>query len=128
MIFSQYLINSSFFFLISFCKHKKVKVSLLFYLFDYFTVYFITMSKELSSKKGGRPFLKVWDGHMIKGVKSFRGHYSATCSYCNFSWKNGNQRLYVNILQITARNAHEKFHYILQKLLVKKWETNGGRR
>src|ERR1043166_2247700 len=35
----------------------------------------------------GRPSLDVWDTHMKKGQQVSREHYSATCSYCNFSWK-----------------------------------------
>jgi hypothetical protein len=47
------------------------------------------MSVEPSPNKGGRPFSEVWDQHMIKGSQASRGHYAATCSYCNLSWKQG---------------------------------------
>src|SRR2546430_5370853 len=35
----------------------------------------------------GRPFSDVWDKHMKKVQQVSRGNYSATCNYCNFSWK-----------------------------------------
>ena len=47
------------------------------------------MFAEPSSNKSGRPFSEIWDGHMIKGPQVSRGHYSAKCSYCNISWKQG---------------------------------------
>ena len=47
------------------------------------------MSEEPLSHKGGRPFSEVWDGHMVKGSQTSRGHYAAKCSYCNVSWKHG---------------------------------------
>jgi hypothetical protein len=45
------------------------------------------MSTEII--KSGRPFSEVWDGHMIKGAQTTRGHYSATCNYCGINWKHG---------------------------------------
>ena len=41
----------------------------------------------------GRPFSDVWDKHMKKGQQVSRGHYSATCNYCNFSWKHGKPQI-----------------------------------
>ena len=41
----------------------------------------------------GRPSSDVWDTHMKKGQQVSRGHYSATCSYCNFSWKHGKPQI-----------------------------------
>jgi hypothetical protein len=39
------------------------------------------------SKKKGRRFTEIWNSHMIKGAQKSRGHYAATCSYCNTHWK-----------------------------------------
>ena len=41
----------------------------------------------------GRPSSDVWDTHMKKGQQVSRGHYSATCSYCNFLWKHGKPQI-----------------------------------
>ena len=42
-----------------------------------------------NNSERGRPFSDVWDKHMEKGQRISRGHYSATCSYCNSTWKHG---------------------------------------
>jgi hypothetical protein len=42
-----------------------------------------------TANKSGRPFSEVWNGHMIKGSQTSRGHYAAECSYCHYSWKQG---------------------------------------
>ena len=44
---------------------------------------------SIVENKSGCPFSEVWDGHMIKGAQTTRGHYSATCSYCHTNWKHG---------------------------------------
>ncbi len=38
---------------------------------------------------GGRPKSLVWETHVIKGKKVSKGHYEATCSYCNTFWHKG---------------------------------------
>ena len=48
-----------------------------------------TVTNENRSKKAGRPFTDIWEGHMIKGSLQSKGHYSATCNYCGQSWKQG---------------------------------------
>jgi hypothetical protein len=67
-----------------------------FFLFEtvcFTSVLFSLLLQKMSEvplpHKGGRPFTEVWDGHMIKGSPTSRGHYAATCSYCNNSWKQG---------------------------------------
>jgi hypothetical protein len=40
-------------------------------------------TEDSSASKGDRPFSEVWDGHMIKGSQTSRGHYSAKCAYCS---------------------------------------------
>lgn len=47
------------------------------------------MSSSTSEKSKGRPPSDVWDKHMIQGAKQSRGHYSATCSYCQQYWRQG---------------------------------------
>ncbi|CAB4444994.1 unnamed protein product [Rhizophagus irregularis] len=49
----------------------------------------MTSSEPSENPRKGRHFTEVWNGHMIKGVQKTRGHYAATCSYCNFYWKDG---------------------------------------
>lgn len=49
----------------------------------------MTSSGTLEIPKKGRRFTEVWNGHMIKGDQKSRGHYAATCSYCNIHWKEG---------------------------------------
>ncbi|GET04043.1 ribonuclease H-like domain-containing protein [Rhizophagus clarus] len=49
----------------------------------------MTSSEPSENPRKGRHFMEVWNGHMIKGVQRTRGHYAATCSYCNFYWKDG---------------------------------------
>lgn len=49
----------------------------------------MTSSEPSENPRKGRRFTEVWNGHMIKGVQKTRGHYAATCSYCNFYWKDG---------------------------------------
>ncbi|GES85567.1 ribonuclease H-like domain-containing protein [Rhizophagus clarus] len=49
----------------------------------------MTSSEPSENLRKGRHFTEVWNGHMIKGVQRIRGHYAATCSYCNFYWKDG---------------------------------------
>ncbi|GBB91464.1 hypothetical protein RclHR1_18780006 [Rhizophagus clarus] len=44
-------------------------------------------SVDNKSNKGGCPPSDIWDGHMIQGAKQSKGHYSATCSYCQNFWK-----------------------------------------
>src|SRR5688572_19350334 len=59
----------------------------------YYTLLFLVLLKEMSTEpianKSGRPFSEVWNGHMIKGSQTSRGHYAAECSYCHYSWKQG---------------------------------------
>ena len=38
--------------------------------------------------KSGRPLSDIWE-HMIQGDKQSRGHYSATCNFCQQFWKQG---------------------------------------
>ncbi|CAB4480372.1 unnamed protein product [Rhizophagus irregularis] len=42
----------------------------------------------MSNPDRGRPFSDVWE-YMIKGQQQSRGHYTATCTYCNCTWKYG---------------------------------------
>ncbi|CAB5208189.1 unnamed protein product [Rhizophagus irregularis] len=42
----------------------------------------------MSNPDRGRPFSDVWE-YMIKGQQQSRGHYTATCTYCNCTWKHG---------------------------------------
>jgi len=42
----------------------------------------------MSNPERGRPFSDVWE-YMRKGAQLSRGHYSATCKYCNSTWKHG---------------------------------------
>ncbi|PKK38601.1 hypothetical protein RhiirC2_805522, partial [Rhizophagus irregularis] len=49
----------------------------------------MTSSEPSENPRKGHHFTEVWNGHMIKGVQRTRGHYTATCSYCNFYWKDG---------------------------------------
>ncbi|GBB98218.1 hypothetical protein RclHR1_03170014 [Rhizophagus clarus] len=46
-------------------------------------------SEPSENSRKGRRFSEVWDGHMIKGAQKSRGHYAASCSYCNSYWNNG---------------------------------------
>ncbi|CAB4411425.1 unnamed protein product [Rhizophagus irregularis] len=43
----------------------------------------MTSSEPSENPRKTRHFTEVWNGHMIKGVQKTRGHYVATCSYCN---------------------------------------------
>ena len=31
----------------------------------------------------------MWNRYIVKGVQKSRGHYAASCSYCDFHWKDG---------------------------------------
>jgi hypothetical protein len=42
----------------------------------------------MSNSERGRPFSDVWE-YVRKGTRQSRGHYSATCTYCNCTWKHG---------------------------------------
>ncbi|CAB5381984.1 unnamed protein product [Rhizophagus irregularis] len=42
----------------------------------------------MSNPDRGRPFSDVWE-YMIKGQQQSRRHYTATCTYCNCTWKHG---------------------------------------
>jgi hypothetical protein len=47
------------------------------------------MSSNISEKSKGRPLSDIWNRHMIQGAKQSRGHYSATCGYCQQYWRQG---------------------------------------
>lgn len=49
----------------------------------------MTGSEPSENSKKGRRFTEVWKGHITKGAQTTRGHYSATCSYCAFHWREG---------------------------------------
>lgn len=49
----------------------------------------MTSSETSEIPRKGRRFTEVWNGHMMKGAQKSRGHYAATCSYCNIHWKEG---------------------------------------
>ena len=74
---------------------------------------------ESSTKKSGRPFSEVWEGHMIKGAQASRGHYGAKCSYCGCSWKYGKPqtlREHLGTWPIIVKNVLLMFRHVLQKL------------
>jgi hypothetical protein len=39
--------------------------------------------EDSSASKSDRPFSEVWDGHIIKGSQTSKGHYDAKCAYCS---------------------------------------------
>ncbi len=45
--------------------------------------------QKKKANSGGRPKSLVWETHVIKGKKVSKGHYEATCSYCNTFWHKG---------------------------------------
>jgi hypothetical protein len=40
-------------------------------------------TEDSSASKGDRLFSEVWDGNIIKGSQTSRGHYNAKCTYCS---------------------------------------------
>lgn len=48
----------------------------------------VNETSEPAHNRSGRPFSDIWE-HMVQGEKQSRGHYSATCVFCQWFWKNG---------------------------------------
>lgn len=76
------------------------------------------MSTE--TNKSGRPFSEVWDSHMIKGAQTTRGHYSATCSYCNAYWKHGKPHVLREHLANHCKKCPQEVSIFFARIVGKK--------
>lgn len=77
------------------------------------------MSTE-TLNKGGQPFSEVWEGHMVKGSQTSRGHYAAKCSYCNYSWKQGKPQVLREHLANHCKNCPQDISLYFAKIVGKK--------
>ncbi|CAB5368805.1 unnamed protein product [Rhizophagus irregularis] len=86
------------------------------------------MSSGPSEVSKGRPPSDVWCNHMIQGKMQSRGHYSATCSYCQQYWRQGRPQVLcahlVNHCKKCPDNVSLHFAKIVGKSLAKEEEES----
>ena len=79
---------------------------------------------SIETNKSGHPFSEVWDGHMIKGVQTTRGYYSATCSYCHTNWKHGKLHVLCEHLANHCKKCSQDVSMFFARIVGKKGEEN----
>ncbi|CAB4495196.1 unnamed protein product [Rhizophagus irregularis] len=86
------------------------------------------MSSGPSEVSKGRPPSDVWCNHMIQGKMQSRGHYSATCSYCQQYWRQGRPQVLHAHLANYCKKCHDNvslyFAKIVRKSLAKEEEES----
>lgn len=78
------------------------------------------MSSGPSDKGKGRPPSDIWNTHMIQGSRQSRGHYSATCSYCQQFWKQGRPQVLRAHLANHCKKCPENVSLYYAKIVGKK--------
>jgi hypothetical protein len=79
----------------------------------------MSSSEQLTHNKSGRPLSDIWE-HMIQGDKQSRGHYSATCSFCQQFWKQGKPQILRQHLANHCKKCNSDISSYYAKIVGKK--------
>ncbi|GBC39764.2 ribonuclease H-like domain-containing protein [Rhizophagus irregularis DAOM 181602=DAOM 197198] len=77
----------------------------------------------MSNPDRGRPFSDVWE-YMIKGQQQSRGHYTATCTYCNCTWKYGKPCVLRQHLANHCKNCPQDVALYFARIVGKKMKED----